>query len=350
MQGKPGYEPTPPFGVIDCFSKGFETVLSQITLITIPLLLDFFLWLGPRLSVSTLIDNVTSIVDVENDVPIESIRIIEQSLDSLSESLNLFSFLSTSPLGVPSMMVSKLVLLSPFGEGLLIPVNNWFNLSIITIVINLIGLLLGVIYFTFIGRGTLPEELRQDDMDVIENVWISWVRLVVFSVAIFAAMISFGFVVSMLAGLASVLSSSISAFVISLGVAVMVLGIIFVSFTVHGIVMDNCAINAAVGNSLLIVRLNMPSVIGLFSLILLLLGGLGYLWLMPSSESWMLVVGIVAHAFVATGLYASTFHFYRDRLRWCTEILSYTAGKTDNPSKKRSTRLWGNESDDEERK
>ena len=41
---------------------------------------------------------------------------------------------------------------------------------------------------------------------------------------------------------------------------------------------------------------------------------------MPSSESWMLVVGIVAHAFVATGLYASTFHFYKDRMRWTGEV------------------------------
>ena len=248
------------------------------------------------------------------------------------------------------MMVSKLALLSPFGEGLLIPVNNWFSLSIITIVISLVGLLLGVIYFTYIGRGTLPEELRQDDMDVIENVWISWVRLVVFSVAIVAAMIAFGFMVSVVAGLASILNSSISGLVVSLGVAVWVWGLFFVAFTVHGIVMDNCAINAAVGNSLLIVRLNMPSVIGLFSLIVLLLWGLGYLWAMPSSESWVLAVGIVAHAFIATGLYASTFHFYKDRLRWCTEIQSHTDVKTNSPSIKESTRMWGDKGGSEERK
>ena len=350
MHAKSGLEPTPPIGVIDCFGKGFETVVSQIALISIPILLDLFLWLGPRLSVSSLFGNVGNIVAAGNDVPAESVRAIELSFNSLAESLNLFSFLSTSPLGVPSMMVSKVVLLSPLGEVLLIPVTSWFTLSIITVVINLAGLFLGVLYFAFIARGTLPDEFQQEDMDPLARAWIYWVRLVGFAVAVLAAMIAFGFAISMLAGLASIVHTSISGLVVSLGVAVWVWGLFFVAFTVHGIVVDNYTVNVAVRNSLLIVRLNMPSVVGLFSLIILLLWGLGYLWTMPSSESWVLMVGIVAHSFVATGLYASTFHFYRDRLRWCDELQRYEGGKTEVPSGVGATRLRGKKSDSEEHK
>lgn len=321
-------EPAPPIGVIDSFGKGFETVTTHLALVSIPLLLDLFLWLGPRLSVASLFNNFGALLSTGEDVPAESARVIQMSFNSLAESLNLFSFLSTSPLGVPSMMVSK-VGISPLGDGLVIPVTSWFTVTVIAFVISLAGLFIGAIYFAVIARGTLPDELKVDEIDLLENIWIGWVRLVGFAVSVVAVMIVFGVAVSMLAGLASLVDSSVSGLVVSLAVAVWIWGLFYVAFTVHGIVMDNQTVRVALGNSLLLVRLNMPSVVGLFGLIMLLLWGLGYLWLIPSSDSWVLLLGIIAHAFVATGLYASTFHFYRDRLRWCTEIEEFTNGNAE---------------------
>jgi len=347
MQIKSEIEPTPPIGVIDAFGKGFESVLSQIALISIPLLLDLFLWLGPRLTVGGLFDSARNVFAPGDDIPDESLRMIDMTLESLGESMNLFSFLSTSPLGVPSMMVSKIGLLSPFGEGLLIPVTSWFGLVIVSIIVSLVGLFLGVVYFTLIGREASSQKLELDDIELIENIWVNWVRMIGFSVAIIASMFAFGFAISILAGLASIVHTSISGFVISLGVAIWVWGLFFIAFTAHGIIMDNYSINVAVRNSLLIVRLNMPSVIGLFSLIVLILWGLGYLWLMPSSESWILVFGIVAHSFVATGLYASTFYFYKDRLRWSIEILGNSESETHKQGKLGISRLWGKIDDGE---
>ena len=40
--------------MIDAFGRGFETVLSRISLIALPVFLDLFLWLGPQLSVAPL--------------------------------------------------------------------------------------------------------------------------------------------------------------------------------------------------------------------------------------------------------------------------------------------------------
>ena len=91
----------------------------------------------------------------------------------------------------------------------------------------------------------------------------------------------------------------------------------------------------------------MSSVIGLFSLIVLILWGLGYLWAMPSSESWALAFGIAAHSFVATGLYASTFHFYRDRLRWSIEIQGNAESETRRQTNLGVSRLWGKKDDGE---
>ena len=54
------------------------------------------------------------------------------------------------------------------------------------------------------------------------------------------------------------------------------------------------------------------------------------MWLIPASDSWVLLIGIVGHAFVATGLYASTFHFYKDRMRWTDEVQIVKSGSSES--------------------
>ena len=46
----------PPPGVMGSLRDGFYTVSSHVWLILLPLLLDVLLWLGPRLSVGTLVN------------------------------------------------------------------------------------------------------------------------------------------------------------------------------------------------------------------------------------------------------------------------------------------------------
>ena len=65
----------------------------------------------------------------------------------------------------------------------------------------------------------------------------------------------------------------------------------------------------------------MNAVIGLLAVCVLMILGLGYLWNLPSSESWTLLIGISFHAFVLSGIYASSFHFYIDRSKWSGEVV-----------------------------
>jgi hypothetical protein len=44
----------PPPNVIGSLRAGFDAVSSHVVLILLPLILDVFLWLGPRLSVGDL--------------------------------------------------------------------------------------------------------------------------------------------------------------------------------------------------------------------------------------------------------------------------------------------------------
>jgi hypothetical protein len=41
---------------------------------------------------------------------------------------------------------------------------------------------------------------------------------------------------------------------------------------------------------------------------------LGFIWSLPTSDSWTLLIGIVGNGCIATGLTAATFVFYRERI------------------------------------
>jgi hypothetical protein len=68
-------------------------------------------------------------------------------------------------------------------------------------------------------------------------------------------------------------------------------------------------------------RKTLPTTVLFILAVFLLSKGLDILWLVPSETSWLLIVGILGHAFVTTALIASSFVYYRDALRWMREIV-----------------------------
>lgn len=103
-------EPKPPAGVIESLGIGFETVVSHIWLIVIPVLLDVFLWAGPRLTMAPLALRFTAVFDAlqqQNGGAPGAVDI--QFVNGLGERLNVFALFSTAPVGVPSLMVENLL-------------------------------------------------------------------------------------------------------------------------------------------------------------------------------------------------------------------------------------------------
>jgi hypothetical protein len=72
---------------------------------------------------------------------------------------------------------------------------------------------------------------------------------------------------------------------------------------------------------------------GLFVFCVFLLSqGLNYLWSVPSSDSWMALVGLAGHAFIATALLAASFVYYRDMNVWLQTVFEQLQGKQSLPT------------------
>ena len=63
---------------------------------------------------------------------------------------------------------------------------------------------------------------------------------------------------------------------------------------------------------------------------MLLGSGLDMLWSTPAADSWMLLVGILGHAFISTGLLAASFVYYNDGVRWLQNTIK--TKKKEKPS------------------
>ena len=65
--------------------------------------------------------------------------------------------------------------------------------------------------------------------------------------------------------------------------------------------------------SVLLMRFQFPSTVGLILVALAIYIGLGFVWNIPPNDSWLRAAGILGHAFVATGLLTATALYYLDR-------------------------------------
>lgn len=331
----PRTEPKPPVGVIESLTTGFETIASHIGLALFPALLDLFLWLGPRLSISPLTQSLIAFVNTltaPDENTAQGLQAMVEFLKTTGERTNVFAFLSTAPLGVPSLIDLNIFDSNPVGQPLVLGVDNALIFFTLALGLAIVGLLLGTVYFVLIGAQFAEDGLTP--VSFIKNVIVNWARVtalalvaIIFIVTVSFIVIFFVSVVQLLLVALSSLApgmSEVGLFIAALSqtlLAMLILWVLlFLVFSVHGMVLKNRGVFGSIWDSIRLVQWNLLSVVGLFLLIYVISIGLRYLFSLPSPQSWLMLAGIAGHAFISTGLVAATFAYYKDRYRWWMEM------------------------------
>jgi hypothetical protein len=307
--------------VVASLTAGFEAVNARLVLILLPLVLDLFLWLGPRLSIMPLVQALVQLLEVSPSSPdAESVgpmfQAMQQALLSQGRVFNLFSVLSTVPLGIPSLMASRPSSGTPWGEPPVWPVDILL-VYLLFGVFTLTGLLLAAIYF-----GGIAQQVRDSKLDLRQlarQVGGDWARLTALAVVALVVVFILGAPTLVLASLLALLSPLLGNVASILGATVILWVIIFGGFSLHGIVLQRRGLFGALWDSLRLVQSSLPQTTGLFVAVVLINVGLGLVWNLPGDDSWFLLIGLAGHALVSTALIAATFVFYKDRYRWWVE-------------------------------
>ena len=124
-------------------------VASHVTAILLPLLLNLFLWLGPRLRINTLFDSVKDNMILIWQTGGVSAADIQRLMDGYNRTvpmINLFWLLRTIPIGISSLLFPETASQTPLGDSAILQVSavslfGWMFL------LTLIGWVGGGLYF-----------------------------------------------------------------------------------------------------------------------------------------------------------------------------------------------------------
>jgi hypothetical protein len=292
-------------GVIDTVSAGFRLVLKRPWLIVLPLLLDLFLWQGPKLSMSAVVDQwQTTLSSLSTDLAATGgagSEAYTESLDALLDdtvrSTNLFGALVWTMLGVPNVTGSLPIL--P-GDSPLQITTTW-QLSLVQLAILATGLLLAALYLNLVASAVRDESPTLAGL--AGATARTWTRLALVAVPVALAIISTLVVLTLLGILALVLAMGFLWILVC------------IAFVPQGIALGRQGAWGAVISSYLVVRTNLWPTLGLLILTNLLSSGLGLIWMRLAGPSTMgTLAAILLSATVGTSLTAAMFLFYRDRL------------------------------------
>jgi hypothetical protein len=308
----------PPPGIINSIKTGFDLIATHITAMLLPLLVNLFLWLGPRLHMDALFNSIKADVMMiwkSGGIPAEDIQRAMSLYETTIPRINLFWIFHTVPIGISSLFLPQEATQTPLGNPVILQVSAAGLLGWIFL-LTLLGWVGGGLYF----RAVAWLALANTDAQPL-GIFRAITQTILVS-------ISWGFL-SVFIGLPTFLILAVvlqfNAFIANLIVLFFSLASMWVIvplfFWSHGIFVKQQNAFTSMLTSLRMVRFTLPTS-SLFVLTMFLLSfGLNFLWNIPPENSWMTLVGILGHSFVATALLASSFVYYRDMNIWLQDTL-----------------------------
>jgi len=313
----------PPPGVIASLQAGFNVVSNRVILIALPVLLNAFLWLGPRLSIgrwySALLSNWITLLK-ENGFPAKDLALYTENMPLIVDffqKLNWLGWVRTIPIGIPALLLNipnKFPVLTPLGIQNVIQLPSFVLVVGSILLLTFIGWLGGGVYFWIVAGASLGEE--EAGIGLIRAITQTILLSVIWVIGSAIILLPFLLVMTALAAINAVLVQVVFFIVLFF----MFWLIVPLFFTPHGIFVRKQNAFISIMSSLRMSRFTLPTSSMFVLSVFLLSRGLSYLWTIPTSDSWLLLVGILGHAFISTTLLAASFVYYRDMSNWLQNV------------------------------
>lgn len=310
-------------GVIDALSAGFRIVGRRLWLILIPVALDLYLWLGPKISIAPLLERFEAVLmsqapAVLSGSDAQALDVSRDMLTEMGRSFNLFSVLVNSLLGVPSLMAVSPEGLPMAGSDVL-EVSSGFTAFGLFILFLLCSVWIASLYLGLIAQQVCEGHVNL--LALARNVWSLWARIVGLGLLLIALFVAFFLPLSLISALFALVSQGLAVMMIGVftlfAFSVAAIVMLYLYYSIGAMLINNAGILAAVRNSIVVVRQNLWSTIGLILLTMIIGTGLSLIWQQLTFASWGVIVGILGNAYIGSSLMAAVLVFYLDRYnRW----------------------------------
>jgi hypothetical protein len=299
-------------------TAGFDAITNHLDLIFFSISLDIALWLGPHLRLGRIfkaaLDQMSELSRVDSTG-------LFNELQTFSQNLNLLSVLRTFPVGVPSLLASRVSVDTPVGTPLAWEIPSAGIGLAIWLGLTVAGMAAGTLYFSLVAQAAVTgKTIWRNALDFwpraslnVALLALAWFFMITAALLPFSCIILF-----VLSGIGL---GEIGFLVLLVLGGVLIWLLIPLLFSSHGIFVNQNGVWVSVLRSINITRMTLPSTSLLFLVLLVLSEGLDVLWNIPPSNSWLLIVGIIGHAFVTSSLLAASFVYYRDADIWVQEVV-----------------------------
>lgn len=315
-------------GIIDTLSAGYRVIARRWWLLAIPVLLDLFLWMGPRLGIAGLVRDLAVSLNVPAGASQEMAGALQQTqyiLDQLARA-NLWALLAWGIPGIPSLIaaVAPAGLAAPIAAGT-IQVGDPLQAVGLVLALMLVGVLLSSVYVAGVGSAVLQEyEPGASRRPFGRLVLSTWGQLLLFLLIILLAALMFSVPFLMLGGLLALVNPAVGMGALNLfSLLMLAVGVwmaVYLFFAVDSIIINGVHVLRAMWNSANVVLRNFWPALGLIILIQVISVGMSLIWKELTLSPWGTAFAILANAFISTGLVAASFIFYLDRFkRWQTQ-------------------------------
>jgi hypothetical protein len=332
--------------IINSLASGFEAITKRIWLISIPVLLDLYLWMGPRLSIYSLVKKTLSPVALSPNASPEELLVLAETkvlLEQASQSFNAFSLLIIRRLSMPSLLspnpwletlgivlnISSLTTFQAPEASFLsqpLPVMEVRSEPLLLglyVLLSLVGMLIGCSYLGFIAQ-----EVRDSQVNLVhtlQRVWIWWARVALVALLFFMGLLMLGLPLLAIVALLSMLGKNLAGLMGNFIIISFLWGgvwlYVYLFFFTNALILNDAGILRAIWNSFNVVRRNFWSAVGLMLVVGLIGAGFSIIWRVLSTNSWRTLLAIVGNAYIGSGLVAASFTFYRDKyVAWQEEL------------------------------
>lgn len=310
MNPKPS-EQAPLPGIWATIAAGFDLTAKNVWVLLVPVLLDLFLWLGPRLSFNQLLHNMMGIWQSD---PLLTQFLDMVPLESLGQT-NLWATLSVPLIGVPTLMTGVAPVQTPLLPDV-VELGSYVELVVAFLALTVLGLLLTAVYF-----GSVATAVRRQDAIGLQLVRVLrrspqlWLQLLLLALLYLALVLAIYLMTLPVVVILGFFGSALLVVAMMVQFMMMIWAAVYWFFVPHALVLNGRPLTRAVVESLQLVQRFLAPTMLLILVVLGLQQVMNWLMVLADDGSWLTGISLVAHAFVCTGLVTATFLFYRDRFR-----------------------------------
>ncbi len=345
-----------PLGLIETLSSGFRVVQRRPWLVLPPILLDLWLWLGPRWSIQALVDSLLGWWAADS-LPAELAQTAEsyrQLLAAAGASFNLWWLLDNNPTWLRAVLPGLVEAYRPGGAAPGVIASSGLEVVLWGALVLLLGFAIGSAFLAAVASqvaryqpaGATDEAAPATDSPPAALGVAYWLRralrtfvlAALFSLLILALLVMASMLISLVLTPLFLISPQAGAGATSLAALVVgwfaVLGYLMLYFVLAAIVSDGVGLRQAVWRSVNVVYRNFWPTVGLLVLVTLIMWGFGMIWQRLATASLLgVLVAIAGNGVLITGLTAARLLFYRDRCaRWQAALAAQDAA-TPPPAK-----------------